>query len=661
MKRFCVIFYGLFCVCVIFCQEVVKLSPDGENIKIIGTRYSVNYDNGQASETVNSKDNAFDGDFSTIFASYDRSYTWVGLDLGEQRVITKVAFCPRQGYGSRLLLGVFEGANSPDFLDAIPLGIIKETPVAGKLTELAVTNSRGFRYVRYVGPSDVRCNIAELEFYGYTGEGDDSRLTQTTNIPDVVIHTENAEEVTSKETYLNGVVSFISEGGQNIYSDKLEIRGRGNASWNFPKKPYRLKLAKSASPLGCPAKARNWTLINNYGDKTLVRNLLAFDISRRLEMPYSPAGQLVNVYFNGEYKGCYQFCDHIDIRKNRVDIIEMSEDDVTEETITGGYFIEIDAYADSEDLHFYSKRNRIPVTMKNPDFDAMLFSFDPRRIYITNFFDRMEASVFSFDANAWRELLDAPTFVRHFLTGELSGNTDTYWSVYLSKQRGEDLFRVGPVWDFDIAFENDHRTHPINSKNDWICKAAGSFADGSRDMFVKIITSLTTSGDLSAVWRQYRSSGAITADALVETLNDYEKEIDASQRLNFTRWNILGSLVHENYQALGSYQAEVDVVRKYVTERVAWIDRKLGYSAIDEVVDTEINIRQSAGVIHIAGITSASEVTMYDIVGREVYRRLTQSDLDISTSGLRRGIYIVQVLDFAHGTRWSDKIAVVLR
>lgn len=651
---FCTFCILLIVPTIVLCQEA-ELTPDGENIKIIGTRYSVDYSTGQQSETVNTKSNAFDCDFSTIFASYDRSYTWLGLDLGQRHIITRVAFCPRQGYSSRLLLGVFEGANSEDFIEAVPLGIIRSAPYDNTMTELEINNSRGFRYVRYISPNDVRCNIAEIAFYGYPGEGNDSLLTQTSNIPDVIIHTIDATEVTSRDTYIEGVISFISKNGKNIYTDSLEIRGRGNASWNFPKKPYRIKLFNAASPLGCPAHARNWTLINNYGDKTLIRNLIAFDLSRRFEMPYTPAGKLVNVYFNGEFKGCYQFCDHIDIRPGRVDITEMEKEETSGTALTGGYLIEVDNNASGEPLHFYSARNGIPVTIRRPDFDAMSNSGDPRRQYITAFFNSLETDVFNSNANYWRNRLDANTFVRHFLVGELSGNTDTYYSLHLSKEREENLFRVGPVWDFDIAFENDRRTTPINAKSDWICKTNGSFAANSREMFVKIINSMTT--DLQNVWSQYRNSRAISWDSISSVIDDYENEIDESQKLNFTRWDILSQIVHENYQALGSYKAELDVVRNYLSARIGWIDNKLGYVAsVSNEPDDKIKIWTTDDFIRVDGITERSSIEIFDLAGRKIRSEETSSSISIPITKFVAGVYIVTVKIYESGRQKRTKI-----
>ena len=104
---------------------------------VIGTLESVDYSNGQQSTTVNSREKAFDGDSNTFFASYERNYTWTGLDLGSPHIITKVGWMPRNdGLGpKRVQLGVFEGANREDFMDALPLYIITEQGTIGVMSQ----------------------------------------------------------------------------------------------------------------------------------------------------------------------------------------------------------------------------------------------------------------------------------------------------------------------------------------------------------------------------------------------------------------------------------------------------------------------------------------------------------------------------------------------
>ena len=346
-------------------SSLTSMADDGKLTgTVIGTLESVDYSTSQKSTTVNTRANAFDGNLDSFFASYERSYTWTGLDLGTKHVITKVGWSPRNdGQGEkRVQLGVFEGANREDFMDAVPLYIIPDKGTIGKMSYATVTCSRGFRYVRYVGPSDARCNIAELEFYGHEGEGDDSHLYQLTNLPTVTIHTKDGVIPYDKENEIESQITIISDNGTKLLYQPGGIRERGNASRSFPKKPYRIKFDKKQNLLNAPAKAKKWTLINNYGDKTLMRNLLAFELSRLMGMPYTPYGTAVDVMLNGEYKGCYQLCDQIEVNKDRVNITEMEPTDISGSALTGGYLIEVDAYAYDEVKWFNSTKGN-PVNV----------------------------------------------------------------------------------------------------------------------------------------------------------------------------------------------------------------------------------------------------------------------------------------------------------
>ena len=216
---------------------------------VIGTDLYVDYSTSSASTTVNTREMAFDGNLNTFLATYERSQTWVGLDLGTPHVITRVGWSPRNdGLGpKRVMLAVFEGANSPDFLDALPLFVVKENGTIGVMSYADVNCSKGFRYVRYVGPNDARCNVAEVAFYGHAGEGDEKKLTQVTNLPTVSIHVVNNEEPYDKEHELRSYVSIISDNGTKLLKDSAFVRLRGNASMWFPKKPYRIKFDKKYS------------------------------------------------------------------------------------------------------------------------------------------------------------------------------------------------------------------------------------------------------------------------------------------------------------------------------------------------------------------------------------------------------------------------------
>ena len=594
----------------IFVALLCGISSLHADTKLTGTPISsygsFDYNNtGNPSFSVNTAQMAFDGSMDSYFAAWDVSYGWVGLDLGSPHIITIVGWAPRKNSvgPNGVLLGVFEGANRPDFMDAVPLHLIDNESLVGQMNYTTVKCSRGFRYVRYVGPYSMRSGIAELEFYGDKGEGDDSQLCQLTNIPVVTIHTKDNQIPFDKETDIEGYVSIISQDGKHILSDTITIRERGNASRQFPKKPYRIKFEHKQSVLGSPAKAKKWTLINNYGDKTLLRNPLAYEISKRLNMPFTPFCTPVNVLLNGEYKGCYQLSDQIEVDKNRVNIKEMEPTDNSGEALTGGYFIEVDGYADTEISYFYSQRGT-PVTIKSPDEEEIT---PEQKNYIASHFSLME--------NNPAQYLDYNTFLRHFLVGELSGNTDTYWSTYMYKHRGNDTLFVGPVWDFDIAFDNDYRTYPINNKNDYVYRSGGSVVGYMRTLTDKVINSSQGADQLLITWIQARWTG-IDAGSLCAYIDQQAQNLQQSQRLNFLRWPILNSNVHMNPTSRGSYQAEVDYLKKYIENRIVWMDRKLKY--VHTGVENIDNTQKPTKYIHNGHLYIQKGEHTYTVMGNKV-------------------------------------------
>ncbi|MDR1757815.1 MAG: CotH kinase family protein [Bacteroidales bacterium] len=542
---------------------------------------------------------AFDGNENTYMIVDGSNHTsangsnWVGLDLGKQCVITRVAFCPRvdiqsTDYPDRLLLGIFEGGNQPGFGDAVPLAMVKTVPDR-RLTFIDVNCSRGVRYVRFVFPSRYNNGyastsnyLAEFQIFGYEGAGDNSHLPQITNLPVISIHTNNEKNIVSREEYQQGKLTAIYNNGSQFFDDSTEVRGRGNASWGYDKKPYRIKLYKKTRLLGQPCNAKSWTLINNWGDKTLMRNLLAFDFSRKIGMPYTSIGIPVDVILNGVYQGCYQFCDQMEVREKRVE----AEGD-------GGMMVEIDAYAEGEGqqgVAWFTTKGRAPYevkgTIKYPDNDEITpqQSADLQAQFI-----QMISSVNTItlgNQNTFEANADIETFLRHFLTGEYSGNTDTYWSVYTYKKPGNDIWYFGPVWDFDLAFYNDDRTQTYmnscfsktNPIYNWLYPS-GSAEGQMKDIVNKIMQYPKQQNRLKAIWTYYRDRNLISKEKLIEEVDRLAAEMQESQTLNFKRWTpLLTQKVHQNFQALGSYEAEVNWVKQYINNRMDWLDKKLEYT-----------------------------------------------------------------------------------
>jgi len=112
----------------------------------------------------------FDGNLNTFFDAASGNGDWVGLDFGAgvSNVIMQIKYCPRSGFESRMVGGVFQGANQANFSDAVTLFTVSTQPTAGAFTSVTITNATAFRYVRYLAPNSGFGNVAELEFDGYS-------------------------------------------------------------------------------------------------------------------------------------------------------------------------------------------------------------------------------------------------------------------------------------------------------------------------------------------------------------------------------------------------------------------------------------------------------------------------------------------------------------
>jgi len=121
----------------------------------------------------NTKEKAVDGNIDSYFDgpvdAADES--WLGYDFGVEKWITRVLYCPRTGYSDRMVGGLFQGANTTNFNDAVNLFTVTTAPEEGTMTEQFVSTPDTFRYVRYLGPTNSYGNVAEVEFYGGNAAG----------------------------------------------------------------------------------------------------------------------------------------------------------------------------------------------------------------------------------------------------------------------------------------------------------------------------------------------------------------------------------------------------------------------------------------------------------------------------------------------------------
>ncbi len=387
---------------------------------------------------------------------------------------------------------------------------------------------------------------------------------QLTNLPSLYFTTENNAPVNSKETYTKGSLKIM--GGthdEGYYDGEIEIRGRGNSTWGMAKKPYRVRLKNKYQMLGLPAKERNWVLLANYADKSLLRNALAFEISKFMGFGFTPAYKFVDVFINDEYQGNYMLTDHMEVKPKRVEVEEQSPDNTTEPDITGGYLLEVDGWADQEPVWFATTRNT-KVTIKFPSDDDINTQ---QRNYIANYVQTFENMLFSESyqdsINSYRQYVDIKSMVDYYILSELTSNPDCFWSTYMYKRFNDPKLYTGPVWDFDIAFNNDRRLGDISYKY------MLDYAYTNR-WHTRLLSDPYFFQQVRSRWEELKTTGLLqkleqVSDSLVNIL-------DASQQENYQRWPTLNQIVYNELAARGSYANEVKFVKDFVSNRFEWLN-----------------------------------------------------------------------------------------
>lgn len=385
--------------------------------------------------------------------------------------------------------------------------------------------------------------------------------------PLLTINTKNGTPITSKDDYMDATIKIESRDNKGAIKEKLmeadtEIKGRGNSTWGMEKKPYKLKLKESAQVLGMP-KNKHWVLLANYSDKTLMRNELAFEISRRMGFAWTPRIQYVDVVLNGEYIGNYMLGEHIRVDKNRVNIPELKTADTD---ITGGYLLEIDERK-GEPVWFETLEAKMTFCVNTPeDIPAN------QKEYISNYIQNIENIIYGKeDANPIEELpkyLDMKSFIDYLLLNELSKNVDgnLRLSTFVYKNRGDDKLYFGPVWDYDIAFGN------VNYDN---CDmVSGWHARTRAPWYQQFFSHPEFENMVKDRWNELR--GNELSDANINTfIDNMAGKINVSQYYNFQKWPILNMQVWPNPIVTGSYQGEVNYLKTWIKNRLSWMDPQL--------------------------------------------------------------------------------------
>jgi CotH kinase protein len=387
-------------------------------------------------------------------------------------------------------------------------------------------------------------------------------LPQRVQLPVLRITTDNAAPIVSKEVYLNAQMSLVSNVvGAAAVNGGLQIRGRGNSTWDIhPKKPYRLKLTDKQSLLGMPS-SKDWVLLANYSDKTLLRNAAAFDLGTRMDFPWTPRSMFVEVYLNDRYDGVYQLMENIKVAKDRVNMDELAETDVGADKITGGYLLEVDFREDGQTMH--SSIDDLPIVFQSPE-EPVPAQEAYIKGYINEFETVLHSSGFADPATGYAAYIDVDSFVRWYLVNEVFRNVDAnMWSsCWMYKPRGGKLF-MGPLWDYDLAAGNANYADAFKTEG-WHIRNAQWFSrlfeDPAFVARVKLRWNEIKADELPAMF-----AGITTGSA----------RLQQPQLNNFQRWPILETYVWPNYTIPGSYAGEIGQLNAWLNARIAWMDRQI--------------------------------------------------------------------------------------
>lgn len=274
-------------------------------------------------------------------------------------------------------------------------------------------------------------------------------MSLSTGVPVMVINTVGGVPVVDKENWRAARISIDGLGQfESLEECDVEIRGRGNSTWEFDKKPYALKFPSKTSVLGMP-KHKRWVLLANTMDRTMMRNRVAYRVAEQTSLAWTPRTEYVEVVLNGEHIGNYLLAEQIRIDKNRINITEMDATDTSGDAVTGGYVYEMDFHFDN--VNQWWTPQGFPSSIKFPDEEDIV----PAQIeWGKNYFNEVEGVLFGSNfkspTEGYAKYIDAQSFVDYWLVYEICINHELAnpGSVYMHKDRGGKL-TAGPIWDFD--------------------------------------------------------------------------------------------------------------------------------------------------------------------------------------------------------------------
>ena len=441
------------------------------------------------------------------------------------------------------------------------------------------------------------------------------------NLPLVIVH--QFDDVMDDRGAYRSTVSFSvidrkHDGRAHLLSDQLHLQSRsesnyrGSSSLQFPKKQFGVRLIddqgdnRNEPILGMPSE-NNWIMYAPYDDKSLIRNAIAYQLSRDMGH-YAPRTRFVELFLHdgdgplteSHYHGVYMLVERIKWDDNRVDITKISDEDNAEPDISGGYIINYD-----RDVHFRSSHKNTGFALVRPQTWDIT---DSQRDWISNYIGDLETALFSNNFTdpdeGYAAFLEPDSFIDHHLITEALKEIDGYrLSTYMYKDRNSRVV-MGPVWDFNISMGNvDY--HPNSAVRDaqgywepdpwspegWYYKLIDErqYLNG---WYSRLFEDPDFENRYSNRWWELRT-GPFSTEHLINMIQNYAELLDEAQKRNFERWPVLGQYVWPNHFIGNTYEEEIDFLVDWVEKRMQWIDSNM--PAPDTIPDKQLRYFWSFG------------------------------------------------------------------
>lgn len=374
-------------------------------------------------------------------------------------------------------------------------------------------------------------------------------------IPRIVIETENHREIKDRETEIPAKLQIWGEKAPESEVMDLTIRGRGNTSWGMPKKSYKIEFVNKQTMLGMP-KDRDWALISNYADKTLMKNYLMYHLSAKLGAYYAPRCEFAEFFLNGEYLGVYLLSETIKIASKRINI---SKDQTS-------YILEVDKRTRLNEQKIFSNIITNDSIGKGFQVHAPKNASAQTLKKITDHIQSFESFLKKIQKadNNISQWIDINEYIKHYWVQEFSKNPDAnfYSSVFFSWEENHPI-KMGPVWDFDLAF-GGHENTSFNATEGWHIMSSYWNAFIFRDTIMSF--------SRQRFWNEQRelfSSTLITIDSI-------QTELQNAAKNNFKKWDILQSTQYIYHRHIyNTYEEAVGDLKNWIMERIQWIDKEI--------------------------------------------------------------------------------------